>query len=66
LSLHIGREKYITTSLLVVFAVSNRYGANSKNYRLIASAKSPSPGRREGDGRGDKGEVSGGRRPRYT
>src|SRR3954453_16916038 len=25
-----------------------------------ASEKSPSPGRREGDGRGDRGEVSGG------
>src|SRR3954468_8917810 len=38
-------------------------GAKKHPKGTSASAKSPSPGRWEGDGRGDRGEVSGGGAP---
>src|SRR4051794_11928490 len=38
-------------------------GVETNPTSTIASAKSPSPGRWEGDGRGDRGEVSGGGKP---
>src|SRR3954454_7176705 len=39
-------------------------GVETNPTSTIASAKSPSPGRWEGDGRGDRGEVSAGGSPR--
>src|SRR3954447_26283112 len=41
-----------------IFGIGN--DAETHSIGTTASAKSPSPGRREGDGRGDRGEVSGG------
>src|SRR3954449_4008345 len=47
-----------------IFGIGN--DAETHSIGTTASAKSPSPGRREGDGRGDRGEVSGGgRAPPY-
>src|SRR3954454_1352225 len=41
-----------------IFGIGN--DAETHSIGTTASAKSPSPGRWEGDGRGDRGEVSGG------
>src|SRR4051812_1311222 len=48
-----------------IFSIGN--AAKADPIGTTASAKSPSPGRWEGDGRGDRGEVSGGGHSRgYT
>src|SRR3954468_9055656 len=52
-------ERWFSYSVLLC----NGNDVKTQTTSTIASAKSPSPGRWEGDGRGDRGEVSGGGLP---
>src|SRR4051812_26765901 len=55
-----GEGNAVGAVLLVVCCTRIGNGEEKHTTSTTAPAKSPSPGRREGDGRGDRGEVSGG------